>query len=87
MKSNRLDAQDNLLMWMRLVNKRITRMERKGRVDLLPGTVEDVVVLGGLTVRTRDEIPELEPGSSVYVLDEDVVLVQDAVTRAWQAVP
>lgn len=87
MKSNRLDAQDNLLMWMRLVNKRITRMERKGRVDLLPGTVEDAVVLGGLTVRTRDEIPELEPGSSVYVLDEDVVLVQDAVTRAWQAVP
>lgn len=87
MKSNRLDAQDNLLMWMRLVNKRITRMERKGRVDLLPGTLEDAVVLGGLTVRTRDEIPELEPGSSVYVLDEDVVLVQDAVTRAWQAVP
>lgn len=86
MKSNRLDAQDNLLMWMRLVNKRITRMERKGRVDLLPGTTE-TAAFSALAVRTRDEIPDLEPGTSVFVLDEGVSYVQDPVTRAWQAVP
>jgi hypothetical protein len=85
-KSNRLDAQDSLMMWMRLVNKRITRMERKGRVDLLPGTTE-VAAFGSLAVRTRDEIPDLEPGTSVLVLDEGVTYEQDPVTRAWQAVP
>lgn len=87
MKSNRLDAQDNFVMWMRLVNKRITRLERKGRVDLLPGTLEDAAFAGGLTVRTFDEIPELEPGTSVYVLDEDRTYEQNPMTRAWQAVP
>jgi hypothetical protein len=87
MKSNRLDAQDNFLSWMRLVNKRITRMERKGRVDLLGATTEDAARDGQLAVRTFSEIPELEPGTAVHVLDEDVVYVQDSMTRAWQAAP
>jgi hypothetical protein len=86
-KSNRLDAQDNLLMWMRLVNKRIARMERKGRVDLLPGTQEVSALNGELTVRTFAEIPEMQSGGSVYVLDQDTVYAQNPVTRAWQAVP
>jgi len=86
-KSNRLDSQDNFLSWMRLVNKRVARLERKGRVDLLPGTVEDVALLGALAVRTRDEIPDLEPGTTVFVLDEGAVYEQDPVTRAWEPAP
>lgn len=86
MKSNRLDAQDTMAAWMKMVSKKIQQGNRKGRLDVLGSVIEpDALVAGELTVRTMDEIPEGLPlGSPVYVLDLDQVLAQDPTSREWQ---
>lgn len=84
MKANQVDSQDSMVGWMRLVSKRIVRLDRAGRLDLL-GSIIESDAAGELTVRTMDEIPEgLPVGSPVYVIAEDRVYVQDAATREWQ---
>lgn len=76
-----------MLGWMRLVSKRIVRLDRAGRLDLLSGTIESDLA-GELTVRTMDEIPESLPvGSPVFILDTGQVYVQNAETREWQPTP
>lgn len=86
MKSNQLDAQDSLASWMRHINRRLMRMERKGRVDLLNSTPEPAAYMG--EVPTVGNIPEDWPeGMRVYLSAEDRIVVQNPVTRAWEPAP
>lgn len=86
MKSNQLDAQDSLASWMRHINRRLMRMERKGRVDLLNSAPEGARYMG--SVPTVGNIPEDWPeGMAAYLEDEDRIVVQNPVTRAWEPAP
>lgn len=89
MKSNQLDAQDSLASWMRHMNRRLMRMERKGRVDLLNSDPEPVMMANSMgEVPTLGDIPEDTPvGMRMYLSAEDRVVVQNAVTLAWEPAP
>ena len=86
MKSNSIDAQDTMIGWMRDTNRRMYRLERKGRLDLLnePEAVGDALS----AVLNIGEIPEDIPlGQRVLLEDTGEIVVQDPVTREWAPVP
>jgi hypothetical protein len=85
-KSNSIDAQDSMISWMRMVGRRVDRLERKGRLDLL--NEPEVADTGLSAVPTLGDIPpDIPQGQRVYVQDTGEVLVQDPVTLAWVPLP